>query len=536
MVAGAMLVQSPQSDSLSADHLTPHAVEESIRDLAFRSRPAHCEDLMHEIADYLTISDARALLDKRQLSSVELTRSLLERIDRVDCGIGAFLLTTPELALEHATRADRRIALGERSRLLGIPMALKDILSTKDVTTTCGSRILEGYQPPYDATVVKRLFDAGAVLLGKTNLDEFAMGSSTENSGYFPVHNPWNPTYVPGGSSGGSAAAVAAGMATFAIGTDTGGSIRQPAALTGTVGLKPTYGRVSRYGLVAFASSLDQIGPVTRTVSDAATVLDVIAGHDPLDSTSIDSPVPSFAAELHGDIHDVRVGVPREYFGAGIEPDVESAVRSATEIIAGLGASVVDVSLPTTDHALSTYYIISPAEAMANLARYDGVRYGVPARGNDIWQMFANTRAAGFGSEVKRRILLGTYALSAGYFEAYYLKAQQVRTLVRQDFERVFEDVDVLVTPTSPTVAFRIGERITDPLQMYLSDVYTVPVNIAGICAISVPCGFSKGLPIGLQIIGGPLREGDILSVAQAFQQATSFHLAHPEVGAETIP
>ena len=479
---------------------------------------------------YLTLSETSELLAARTVSSVELTRYALERIERLDGSIGAFLLRTPELAISQAERADKVRQQGSSGPLTGIPMALKDILSTRGVTTTCGSRILEHYVPQYDATVVERLFAAGAVLLGKTNMDEFAMGSSTENSGFWPVRNPWDLSRVPGGSSGGSAAAVAAGEAVYALGTDTGGSIRQPAALTGTVGLKPTYGRVSRLGLVAFASSLDQIGPITRSVRDAALVLGVIAGHDPGDSTSIDAPVPDYLAALTGDVRGMRLGVPREYFGAGMEAGVERILQQAMDVFRNLGAVLQEVSLPHTDYALSTYYIISPAEAMANLARYDGVRHGPSVPGDDIWEMYALTRKTGFGAEVKRRILLGTYALSAGYYDAYYLKAQKVRTLVRRDFDEAFQQVDALLTPTSPSVAFRLGEKTSDPLQMYLSDVYTVPINIAGVCGISIPAGFSDGLPVGLQVLGRPLGEPTILRVADAFQRATEHHLAHPDL------
>ena len=479
---------------------------------------------------YLTVAEAAELLARREVSSVELTRRSLERIEELDGLLGAFLLRTPEIALEQAERADERLARGDGTPLTGIPMALKDILSTEGITTTCGSRILEGYVPQYSATVVNRLYEVGAVLLGKTNMDEFAMGSSNENSAFRPVSNPWSLDRVPGGSSGGSAAAVAAGEAFYALGTDTGGSIRQPAAFTGVVGLKPTYGRVSRYGLVAFASSLDQIGPLARSVEDAALVLGAIAGHDPLDSTALKAPVPDYTAGLTGDVRDLRLGIPSEYFAEGMDPDVARVIDDALQVLRDLGASIQEVSLPHTEHALSTYYIISPAEAMANLARYDGVRYGLQEPGTDIWEMYANTRKAGFGAEVKRRILLGTYALSAGYYDAYYLKAQRVRTLVRRDFESAFAQVDALIAPTTPTVAFRLGEKTSDPLSMYLSDVYTVPINIAGICAVSIPAGLAHGLPVGLQILGRPLGEETILRVAHAFERATEHHRARPEM------
>ena len=483
---------------------------------------------------YLTIEEMRTALRDGEVSSVEITRALLERIDSLDRDLGAFLSVTADVALMQATRADRLLARGEAAPLTGVPVAVKDIISTRGIRTTCGSRILENYVPQYDATVVERLDAAGAVLLGKTNLDEFAMGSSTENSGYFPARNPWDLSRVPGGSSGGSAVAVAAGLVPVALGTDTGGSIRQPAALSGVVGLKPTYGRVSRYGLVAFASSLDQIGPMTRSVRDAAIVLGVIAGHDPRDSTSSSAPVPDFVAPLTGDLRGLRLGVPREYFTDGMAPDVAAAVQSAIRLLSDLGAEIIDVSLPHTEAALSTYYIIAPAEAMANLARYDGVEYGLSLEGSDIWEMFARTRGAGFGDEVKRRILLGTYVLSAGYYDAYYLKAQKVRTLVSQDFAAAFARVDALVAPTTPAVAFPLGEKVGDPLAMYLTDVYTVPANIAGICGVSVPCGFSGSLPVGLQILGGHLYESTIWRVAYAYESATDFHDRRPSVGRAT--
>lgn len=481
---------------------------------------------------YLRIDQAAGLLARRETSAVELTQRALDRIDQIDPHLHAFLLLTSDVALLQAREADRSIAQGTGGPLTGIPMALKDILSTRGIRTTCGSKILESYVPQYDAAVVDRLRSAGCVLLGKTNMDEFAMGSSNENSAFGPVRNPWSLDRVPGGSSGGSAAAVAAGEVMFALGTDTGGSIRQPAALTGTVGLKPTYGRVSRFGLIAFGSSLDQIGPIARSVADAALVLSAIAGHDHRDSTSLDVPVPDFAAALTGDVRGVRLGVPTEYFGSGMQPEVEAVIRQAIEVYRGLGAEVVEVSLPHTDYALSTYYIISPAEAMANLARYDGVRYGLSVDGTDVWEMFGRTRDAGFGQEVKRRILLGTYALSAGFYDAYYLKAQQVRTLVRNDFDQAFLHVDALLAPTTPSVAFPLGEKSNDPLEMYLSDVYTVPINIAGICGISIPAGLAGGLPVGLQVIGPALGEETILRVAHAFEQATEHHRAHPDAAA----
>jgi aspartyl-tRNA(Asn)/glutamyl-tRNA(Gln) amidotransferase subunit A len=477
---------------------------------------------------YLTVRDAGRLLRSREVSSVELTQAALRRIDEVDQYFSAFITVTADVALMLAEAADRMMRQGTDTALTGVPMAAKDILSTRGITTTCGSRVLEHYVPQYSATATRRLEEAGAVLLGKTNMDEFAMGSSNENSAFGPVRNPWDPERVPGGSSGGSAVAVAAGEAVYALGTDTGGSIRQPAALSGVVGFKPTYGRVSRYGLVAFASSLDQIGPLTRTVWDSAAVLEVMAGLDPLDSTSLDAPVPSYTSALGGDLRGRRLGVPREYFSEGMEQGVEQAIRTALAALGDLGAEIQEISLPHTQYALSTYYVISPAEAMANLARYDGVRYGLSVEGEDAWDLFGRTRESGFGPEVKRRILLGTYVLSAGYYDAYYRKALQVRTLVRQDFERAFEGVDLIVAPTSPTTAFRLGERTDNPLHMYLSDVYTVPINMAGLPAISVPAGFSEGLPVGLQFIGPALQESAILQAAHAFEQATQHHCRRP--------
>ncbi|HZU04538.1 MAG TPA: Asp-tRNA(Asn)/Glu-tRNA(Gln) amidotransferase subunit GatA [Chloroflexota bacterium] len=476
----------------------------------------------------LTLLEARALLRAREISAVELTDAYLARIAALEPRLRAFVTVTADLARLQARAADVRLAAGEEAPLLGLPLALKDILCTAGVRTTCSSRILENFVPPYDAAVVERLRAAGAVVLGKTNLDEFAMGSSTENSAFFPTRNPWDLARVPGGSSGGSAAAVAAGEAPAALGTDTGGSIRQPAALCGIVGLKPTYGRVSRYGLVAFASSLDQIGPMARTAADCALLLGVIAGHDPRDATALPDPVPDYLAELEGDLRGLRVGVPREYFAAGLEPGVEAAVRAAIAQLAALGASVDEVSLPHTEYGVAAYYLIAPAEASANLARYDGVKYGYSVAAPTLLDSYFRTRAEGFGPEVKRRIMLGTYALSAGYYDAYYLKAQKVRTLIKSDFDRAFERFDVLATPTSPTVAFRLGERVADPLAMYLSDVCTIPVNLAGLPGVSVPCGFVDGLPVGLQLIGPPLSEGRLLRVAHCYQQATDWHRRTP--------
>ncbi|GAB4467307.1 MAG: Asp-tRNA(Asn)/Glu-tRNA(Gln) amidotransferase subunit GatA [Anaerolineae bacterium] len=477
----------------------------------------------------LTIQQAHDLLRTKQISALELTQAHLGRIDAVENVIKAYLTLTPEIALEQARAADARRQAGEDGPLLGIPLAYKDVLTTRGVQTTCGSRILEGYRPPYTATSILRLESAGAVMLGKTNMDEFAMGSSTENSAYQITTNPWNVECVPGGSSGGSAAAVAARTAMASLGTDTGGSIRQPASLCGVVGLKPSYGRVSRYGLVAFASSLDQVGPFARTVTDAALLLNVIAGHDPLDSTSMSLPVPDYSTALVPDVKGLRIGVPKEYFIEGIQPEVQQAVRDAIALLADLGAEVREVSLPHTEMALPVYYLIAPAECSANLARFDGVRYGPRAEADTMWEAYRKTRGVGFGPEVKRRIMLGTYALSAGYYDAYYLKAQKVRTLIKQDFDRAFEQVDVIACPVSPTTAFRIGERIDDPLQMYLSDVFTLAVNLAGICGIALPCGFDRaGLPVGLQLIGPAFGEERILRVAHTYEQATDWHTRTP--------
>ena len=477
----------------------------------------------------LTIHEARDGLTRRDFSSVELTRSCLDRIERVESRVKAFVTVTGDVALEQAERADRILAAGEAQPLTGIPMQLKDLICTKGIRTTCASRMLENYVPVYDATVAEKLGEQGAVLLGKGNMDEFAMGSSCENSAFFPTHNPWDLTRVPGGSSGGAAAAVAADEAVFALGSDTGGSIRQPASLCGVVGLKPTYGRVSRYGLIAFASSLDQIGPVSKDVTDCALVLNAIAGYDDRDSTSLPVSAADFTAGLTGRLDNLRLGIPDEYFVAGMEPGVRAAVRQAITELERLGASVEPVSLPTTEHALACYYIIAPSECSANLARYDGVKFGYSYQDTaDMWLAMESTRQHGFGPEVKRRIMLGTYALSAGYYDAYYLKAQQARTLIRQDFARVFERVDALVTPTSPVAAFPLGEKTADPVQMYLIDVCTLPINIAGLPALSVPCGFADGLPVGMQLIGPHLSEERLLGIAYAYEQATEWHKAKP--------
>ena len=479
----------------------------------------------------LTIHEAAALLASGRASSVELTQAVLDRIEAVDERTGAFVTVTGETALEQARAADGRISSGHATPLTGVPMLLKDNMCTRGVRTTCSSRMLEDFVPPYDATVASRLYDEGAVLVGKGNLDEFAMGSSTENSAFFPTRNPWDLDRVPGGSSGGPAAAVAADECTYSLGSDTGGSIRQPAALCGVVGLKPTYGLVSRYGLIAFASSLDQIGPITKDVRDAAIVLNAIAGHDPRDSTSIAMEPPDYTRAMTGDVKGLRVGVPSEYFVEGIEPGVEQAVRDAIGVFEDLGAVVEEVSLPHTPYALAVYYIIAPSEASANLARYDGVKYGLSSQdAESMWEALEKTRQHGFGPEVKRRIMLGTYALSAGYYDAYYLKAQQVRTLIRRELEAAFERLDVIVAPTSPSVAFRHGEKMDDPVQMYLNDVFTQPANIAGIPAISVPGGMSEGLPVGLQLMAPYLGEETLLRAARAYEQATDWHTLRPRL------
>jgi aspartyl-tRNA(Asn)/glutamyl-tRNA(Gln) amidotransferase subunit A len=482
----------------------------------------------------LSIHELGERFRRRELTPSEVTLAYLSRIEALDPQVKAYLTITAEQALGQAAEADARMkAGGPRGPLDGVPMAVKDVLCTRGIRTTCGSRILEGFVPPYDATAVARLREAGAVLLGKLNMDEFAMGSSTENSGFFPTRNPWDLTRVPGGSSGGSAAAVAADLAAAALGTDTGGSIRQPAAFCGDVGLKPTYGRVSRYGLVAFASSLDQIGPLARDVEDAAIVLQTIAGHDPMDSTSVDVPVPDYRAELGRGVEGLRVGIPAEYFIEGTDPEVDAAVRGAIRTLEGLGARTEPVSLPHTEYGLAAYYLIAPAEASSNLARYDGVKYGLRSgRTRDLIEMYSRTRAAGFGAEVKRRIMLGAYALSAGYYDAYYGKAQRVRTLVRRDFQQAFERVDVIAAPTTPGVAFAFGER-ADPLQMYLNDVFTIPVNLAGLPGVSVPAGFTRaGLPVGLQLIGRAFDEATLLRVAHAHERATAWHERRPALEA----
>ncbi|HCL24868.1 MAG TPA: Asp-tRNA(Asn)/Glu-tRNA(Gln) amidotransferase GatCAB subunit A [Dehalococcoidia bacterium] len=474
--------------------------------------------------NWLSIQEAHDQLTAKQISSVELTQACLDRIDAVEDRVQSFLALTPKTALAQAAEADRKLAAGEGGPLTGIPVQIKDVMCTEGVPTTCASKMLENYVPVYNATAVELLNAQGAVMLGKGNMDEFAMGSSCENSAFHPTHNPWDLGRVPGGSSGGAAASVASGEAIYSLGSDTGGSVRQPAAFCGVVGLKPTYGLVSRYGLVAFASSLDQIGPVGRTVADCATVLNAIAGHDPRDATSVSRPATDYTATLGQDITGLRLGVPDEYFVEGMEAGARKAIDDAIATLEGLGATVQPVFLPTTRYALACYYIIAPSECSANLARYDGVKYGYSYQDtDDMWEAMEKTREFGFGPEVTRRIMLGTYALSSGYYDAYYLKAQQARTLIRQDFDRVFQDVDALVTPTSPVTAFRLGEMVDDPVQMYLTDVCTLPVNIAGLPGLSVPCGFSDGMPVGMQLIGPHFSEETLLRTAHAYEAATEW-------------
>jgi aspartyl-tRNA(Asn)/glutamyl-tRNA(Gln) amidotransferase subunit A len=479
----------------------------------------------------LSIADLQLLLRRREVSPRELIDALRKRIEAVDPDIGAYLWLDIEGAIKDAEHANVDLPLG------GIPIAIKDIINVMGQPCTCGSKILQGYRAPYDATVIQKLRAAGAIPFGKTNLDEFAMGSSTENSALKRTRNPWDLARVPGGSSGGSAAAVAAGEAFGALGSDTGGSVRQPASLCGVVGLKPTYGRVSRFGLVAFASSLDQIGPVTKTVRDAALIMNAIAGHDPQDSTSLNEPVPDYVASFGNDLRGIRLGVPKEHMIEGIDPEVRAAINAAVKQLNSLGAEIVEVSLPATEYAVAVYYIIATAEASANLARFDGVRYGYRAENpKDVLDLYGRTREEGLGPEVKRRIILGTYVLSSGYYDAYYLRAQKVRELVRRDFASAFKKVDALISPTSPVVAFRFGERVADPLQMYLSDIFTIAANLAGISGISVPCGFAEldgqRLPIGLQLLGKPLDEARILQVAHAYEQSTDWHKARPPIAA----
>ncbi len=477
-----------------------------------------------------TIHELSAAFTKGAASPVAVTEAYLARIGALDARVGAYLTVTRDAALASARAAEARYLAGAAlSPIDGAPIALKDVFCTAGVRTTCGSRILEHFVPPYDATLVERLRAAGAVILGKTNMDEFAMGSSTEHSAFQLTRNPWDLARVPGGSSGGSAAAVAGGLAAGAFGTDTGGSVRQPAAFCGVVGLKPTYGRVSRYGLIAFASSLDHVAPFALDVVDTALLLGAAAGHDPLDATSVAAPVPDYVAGLAGGVKGLRIGVPDEYFGAGLDPEIARAVRAAIDVLRDLGATIERVSLPSTEHGVATYYVVAPAEASSNLARYDGVKYGLRAPGGrDLIDMVSRTRAAGFGAEVKRRIMLGTYALSTGYYDAYYGQAQKVRTLVRQEFEAAFARVDLLAAPTTPGVAFKHGEK-ADPLAMYMNDVYTIPASMTGLPAVSVPCGFSAaGLPIGLQLIGRALDEPTLLRAAHAYEQATPWRERRP--------
>jgi aspartyl-tRNA(Asn)/glutamyl-tRNA(Gln) amidotransferase subunit A len=479
----------------------------------------------------LTIHEASALLRKRDLSAQELTRAVLERIRTTDAQIHSYLIVSEAEALRQAETADRMLAAAEPLPLLcGIPVAVKDVILTKGIRSTAGSQMLAHFVPPYDATVTRRLREAGAVIVGKVNCDEFAMGSSTENSAFLPSRNPWDPTRVPGGSSGGSATAVAADQALAALGTDTGGSIRLPSSFCGVVGLKPTYGRVSRFGVVAYASSLDQVGPFAKDAQDCALMLQAIAGHDPRDSTSVHTPVPDYQASLTQGVDGLRIGIPKEYFVEGMQPAVEAAVRQAVAELGALGARPVPISLPHTEYAIATYYLIATAEASSNLARYDGMKYGYRApQTAGLVDTYRRTRAQGFGNEVKRRIMLGTYVLSAGYYDAYYLKAQKVRTLIRQDFLKAFESCDVIATPVAPTTAFRLGEKTADPLTMYLSDIFTIAVNLAGLPGLSIPCGFDeKNMPIGVQLIGRPFGEEALLQAAYAYEQATQWHTRKP--------
>ncbi len=480
-------------------------------------------------AHHATVAEIARGLRAREYSSVEITRHFLERIDRANKSLNAFVTVTPEQAMEDAGRADQRIARGDAGPLTGVPIAHKDIFCTTGVLTTCGSRILSNFVSPYDATVVERLSAAGMVMLGKTNMDEFAMGSSNETSFFGPVRNPWDGSKVPGGSSGGSAASVAARLAPVATGTDTGGSIRQPAALTGLTGFKPTYGRVSRYGMIAFASSLDQAGVLAQSAEDAALVLRAMAGHDPRDSTSVDTPVPDYVAGLGRPAKGLRIGIIREFFGEGLEQGVGAAVRAAIEVFRGLGAKVAEVSLPNLPLSVPTYYVVAPAECSSNLSRYDGVRFGHRcANPRDLMDLYKRSRGEGFGAEVKRRIMTGTYVLSAGYYDAYYLKAQKVRSLINADFKRAFGQVDVLMGPTTPTPAFAIGAKVDDPITMYLNDIYTIGANLAGLPALSVPCGMVDGLPVGLQIIGPHFSEERLLAVAHGWQRESDWHCKLP--------
>jgi aspartyl-tRNA(Asn)/glutamyl-tRNA(Gln) amidotransferase subunit A len=478
---------------------------------------------------FLPAHELGRLLREKKVSAVELAGAVYSRIDAVESRVKAYLLTLKEEALNQARAVDAALASGEELLpLAGIPLAVKDNICLRGVETTCASKILQGFIPPYDATVIERLKEQRVVFTGKTNMDEFAMGSSTENSGFYPTANPWDLERVPGGSSGGSAAAVAAGEAVLALGSDTGGSIRQPASFCGVVGLKPTYGSVSRYGLVAFASSLDQIGPITRDVRDCALLLNAIAGHDPRDSTSAPHEVPDYTEFLVPDVRGFRIGIPREYVGEGIAPEVRAVLNRVVELLEGMGAEVEETSLPHVRYSLPAYYLIAPAEASSNLARYDGVRYGLRVPAEDVVTMYKRTRSQGFGAEVKRRIMLGTYALSAGYYDAYYLKALKVRTLIRRDFDEAFERFDLILSPTAPTPAFKIGEKVADPLAMYLSDIFTLAVNLAGVPAISVPGGFAGHLPVGVQFIGPPFAEGQLFRVAYALEQEAGLAAKRP--------
>ena len=479
----------------------------------------------------ISINQVAGLLREKSISSVDLTQLYLDRIQQQNPEINAYLTVDVKGALNAAQKADDRLSKGDATPLTGIPLAVKDLFCTEGLTTTCASKMLRHFKPPYESTVTKKLRESGAVILGKTNMDEFAMGSSNETSFFGPVRNPWDKTRIPGGSSGGSAAAVAGALCTASIGTDTGGSIRQPAALTGITGLKPTYGRVSRFGMIAFASSLDQAGPMTQTVEDAAIMLQIMAGHDPMDSTSINMPVPNYRQALSNDIRGLRIGIPKEYFADGIQEPVRQAVEKSIETFQSLGAEILSVSLPHTEYAIPTYYIIAPAEASANLARYDGVRFGHRCENpKDLQDLYFRTRAEGFGDEVKRRIMLGAYVLSSGYYDAYYKKAQKVRRRIANDFETAFQSVDLILTPTTPETAFKIGEKSDDPVRMYLSDIFTINANLAGLPGLSIPCGFDdQKLPIGVQLIGRPLEESVVLSAGHAFQQVTDWHLWNPK-------
>ena len=478
-----------------------------------------------------TVREAGNLLKNREISAKELTQSFLRRIESIEPLVRSFITIDPQVALRNAEKADQLIQRDEMTPLTGIPMQVKDLICTKEFLTTCASKMLEGFVPIYDATVIEHLNQSAAVLIGKGNMDEFAMGSSTENSAFHPTHNPWDLTRVPGGSSGGGAASVAAGECLFALGSDTGGSIRQPAALCGVTGMKPTYGLVSRFGLIAFASSLDQIGPITKNVEDTALVLSAISKYDSRDSTSIQGQRPDYSESLVNDVKGLRLGLPKEYFGEGVAPEVEKAVKDAAKILEREGAIVEECSLPLTRYALAVYYIIAPSECSANLARYDGVKYGFSAKeARNVWEALEETRGQGFGPEVKRRIMLGTYALSSGYYDDYYLKALKVRSMIKSEFDEIFGKFDALITPTSPTVAFKLGSKTEDPVTMYKSDFCTIPVNIAGIPSMSVPCGFSDGLPIGMQLIGKALSEDTLIRVGYTYQQLTDWHCLHPNL------